>query len=56
MRNIKGDTHTSVTGALGTISVLFRKYPDHIPVRHDTKELQNATTKGTEHILLKVRM
>jgi len=45
-----------ITGAPGTISSLIRKYPDHIPVKHDTKELQNTTTMGTEHILLKVRM
>jgi len=40
----------------GNISTLIRKYPDHLPVKHDTKELQKTTTKGTEHILLKVRM
>jgi hypothetical protein len=45
-----------VTGAPGTISTLIRKYPDHILVKHETKELQNTTTMGTEHILLKVRM
>jgi hypothetical protein len=42
-----------ITGAPGTISSLIRKYPDHIPVKHDTEELQNTATMG---ILLKVRM
>jgi len=50
------ETHTIDMGAPGTISILFRKYPDHIPVKHDTKELQNTATMGNEHILLKVRM
>jgi hypothetical protein len=45
-----------ITGVPGTISALIRKYSDHIPVKHDTKELQNTATKGTQHILLKVRM
>jgi hypothetical protein len=45
-----------ITGAPGTISSLNKKYPDHITVKHDTKELQSTTTMGTEHILLKVRM
>ena len=57
MRNIQNETPTPViTGAPGTISTLIRKYPDHIPVKHDTKELQNTATMRTEHILLKVRM
>jgi hypothetical protein len=38
------------------MSALIRKYPDHIPVLQDTKELLNTATIGTEHILLKVRM
>ena len=45
-----------VTGAPGTISTLIGKYPYNIPVNHDTKELENTATMGTEHILLKVRM
>ena len=43
-----------ITRTPGTISTLIRKYPDHIPVKHDTKEMQNTATKGTAHILLKV--
>jgi len=57
MRNIQNETPIPViTGAPGTISTLIRKYPDHIPVKHYTKELQNTATMRTEHILLKVRM
>ena len=57
MRNIQNETPISlVTGAPGTISTLIGKYPYNIPVNHDTKELENTATMGTEHILLKVRM
>jgi hypothetical protein len=57
MRNIQNETPIRViTGAHGTISTLVRKYPDHLPVKHDTKELQNTAAMRTEHILVKVRM
>jgi hypothetical protein len=43
-----------ITRVPGTISTLIIKYSDHIPVEHDTMQLQNTATMGTEHILLKV--
>jgi hypothetical protein len=53
-RNVANAGYTNETPiqvikrALGPISILFRKYPDHIPVMHDSKELQNTTTMSNE--------
>jgi len=43
-----------ITRAPGTFSTLIRKYPDHIPVKHDTMQLQNTVTMGNAHILLNI--
>jgi hypothetical protein len=45
-----------ITGAIGTISKLFRKYVSTIPGNHEVRELQKTAILGTEHILRKVLM
>ena len=47
------EIHTSDNRGTSTLII---KYPDHIPVKHDSNEVQNTDTMGTEHILLRVRM
>jgi hypothetical protein len=56
VEHTKGTPIPVIIGAPGTISIFFRIYPDHIPVNHDTKELQNTTTMGNEQIFKKLRM
>jgi len=45
-----------ITGAPETISILFRKYPDHMHVKQDTEKLQNTAPMATEQIFKKVRI
>jgi hypothetical protein len=47
---------TSVIGATGTISKLFRKYVSNIPGNNAVRELQKTAILGTAHILRIVLM
>jgi hypothetical protein len=54
MWNVKAKVIPVIIGAIGAISISFRKYVSNIPGNHDVKELQKTAILGTAHILQKV--
>jgi hypothetical protein len=56
MWNVEMEIIQSITGAIGTITNLHRKYLSNTTGKHDNKELQTTAILGTAHILRKVVM
>jgi hypothetical protein len=54
MWNVKTNVIPVITGATGTISKSFTKYPSNISEKHEIKELQKTAILGTAHIHRKV--
>jgi hypothetical protein len=54
MWNVKARAIPVIIGAIGTISISFRKYLSSIPGNHEVRELQKTAILGTAHILRKV--
>jgi hypothetical protein len=54
MRNVKAKVIPVITGTIGTVSELFRKYLSNIPGKHEIKELQKTAILATAHKLQEV--